>query len=101
MKLQYILSVPAASTAAITLPFGVAQVKMRGSVSMSITGIGQISNAGINQCTSIRFPIIDGKSPCTFSAYNNEANAANFYLFVEELGGIPDSDYFTGGAASE
>lgn len=100
MKLQYILSVPATSTAAITLPFGVAQVKMRGSVSMSITGIGQISNAGINQCTSIRFPIIDGKSPCTFSAYN-EANAANFYLFVEELGGIPDSDYFTGGAASE
>ena len=101
MKLQYILSVPAKSTAAITLPFGVAQVKMRGSVSMSITGIGQISNAGINQCTSIRFPIIDGKSPCTFSAYNSEDNAANFYLFVEELGGIPDSDYFTGGAASE
>lgn len=101
MKLQYILSVPATSTAAITLPFGVAQVKMRGSVSMSITGIGQISNAGINQCTSIRFPIIDGKSPCTFSAYNSEANSANFYLFVEELGAIPDSDYFTGGAASE
>ena len=47
MKLQYILSVPATATAAITLPFGVAQVKMRGST----------------------------------------ANAANFYLFVEELGG--------------
>ena len=101
MKLQYILSIPATSTAAITLPFGVAQVKMRGSVSMPVIGIGQISNAGINQCTSIRFPIIDGKSPCTFSAYNSEANAANFYLFVEELGGIPDSDYFTGGVASE
>lgn len=41
MKLQYIVSVPATSTAAITLPF------------------------------------------------------------VEELGGIPDPDYFTGGATSE
>jgi len=101
MKLQYIGSVPATSTATITLPFGVSQVKLRGSVPMPITGIGQISNAGINQCTSIRFPIIDGKSPNTFSAYNSEANAANFYLFVEELGGIPDPDYFTGGATSE
>ena len=101
MKLQYIVSVPATSTAEITLPFGVSQVKLRGSVPMPITGIGQISNAGINQCTSIRIPIIDGKSPNTFSAYNSEANAANFYLFVEELGGIPDPDYFTGGATSE
>lgn len=97
MNLRYIVSVPAASTAAITLPFGVSQVKLRGSVSMPITGIGQISNAGINQCTSIRFPIINGKSPCVFSAYNSEANTANFYLFVEELGGIPDPDYFKGG----
>lgn len=101
MKLQYIVSVPAKSTAAITLPFGVAQVKLRGSVSMPITGIGQISNAGINECTSIRFPIIDGKSPNVFSVYNSEANTANFYLFVEELGGIPDPNYFTGGVASE
>lgn len=83
MKLLYEVSVPSKANGTIVLPVGV------------------ISNVGINQCNSIRFPIINGKSPNTFTAYNNGDAAGNLYVFVEELGGIPDPDYFTGGAASE
>ena len=93
MKLQYVLNVPANGNATITIPFGVAQVKLRGSVN----GIGHISSAGINQCVSLSFPIVNGKSPNTFTVFNSEANAANFYIFVEKIGGLADPNYFTGG----
>lgn len=53
---------------------------------LTFLNAGVISNAGINQCNSIRFPIIDGKSPNTFTAYNNGDSAGNLYVFIEELG---------------
>lgn len=95
MKLQYVLNIPANSNATITIPFGLAQVKLRGSVNMTVSGIGQISSVGINQCVSLSFPIVNGKSPNTFTAFNSEANAANFYIFVEKIGGVADPNYFT------
>ena len=97
MKLQYVLNVPANGNATITIPFGVAQVKLRGSVDMTVNGIGHISSAGINQRVSLSFPIVNGKSPNTFTVFNSEANAANFYIFVEKIGGLADQNYFTGG----
>lgn len=84
MKLQWVLNVPAKGDATLTIPFGIAQVKLRGSVNMTVAGIGQISSAGINECVSLSFPIVNGKSPNTFTAFNSEANAANFYIFVEK-----------------
>lgn len=90
MKLLYEVSVPSKANGTIVLPVGVSQVKM-----------GAISSYGLNQCVSIRFPIINGKSPNTFTAYNSSDAVVVFYVFVEELGGIPDPDYFTGGVASE
>ncbi len=99
MKLQYVLNIPAKSNATITIPFGVSAVKLRGSVNMTVSGIGHISSAGINECVSISFPIINGKSPNTFTAFNSEANAANFYIFVEKIGGVADPNYFATEAA--
>ena len=87
MKLQYILSVPATSTAAITLPFGVAQVKMRGSVSMPITGIGQISNVGINQCTSIKVPYHRRKKPLHIFGLQQRSQCGKFLLVCRGIGG--------------
>lgn len=101
MKLQFIKNIPSKSTVLIELPFGVSKVKLRGGASLTINNVGDISNAGINQCTSLCFPILNGKSPNTFAVYNNGESATNVYIFVEELGGVGDPDYFTGGATSE
>ena len=101
MKLLYEVSVPSKANGTIVLPVGVSQVKIRAAVNVNVLNVGVISNAGINQCNSIRFPIIDGKSPNTFTAFNNGDSAGNLYVFIEELGGIPDPDYFKVGVASE
>lgn len=101
MKLLYEVSVPSKATGTIVLPVGVSQVKIRAAVNVNVLNVGVISNAGINQCNSIRFPIIDGKSPNTFTAFNNGDSAGNLYVLSRNWGGIPDPDYFTGGVASE
>ena len=95
MKLLYEVSVPSKAISTIVLPMGVAQAKIRAAVNVNVLNVGIISNASINQCNSIRFPIINGKSPNTFTAYNNGDAAGNLYIFVEEFGGMPDPDYFT------
>lgn len=86
MKLLYEVSVPSKANGTIVLPVGVSQVKIRAAVNVNVLNVGIISNEGINQCNSIRFPIIDGKSPNTFTAYNGDS-AGNLYVFIEELGG--------------
>lgn len=101
MKLLYEMSAPAKQNTTIVLPVGVSQVKIRATVTVNVLNVGVISNTAINQCNSIRFPIINGKSPNTFTAFNIGDTAGTLYVFVEELGGIPDPDYFTGGVASE
>ena len=71
----------------LTVPFGVKRCKMRSSAQTPIiTGIGPIGATAINACTSLEFPIINGTSPNTFTTT---------YVLVEELGAIPDPDYFT------
>lgn len=44
----------------------------------------------------IEFPIINGKSPCTFTfrTYSGSTSGTNINLFVEELGGVADPNYF-------
>lgn len=101
MKLIYEVSVPSKAKGTIVLPVGVSQVKIRSTVNVNVLNVGAITKTGINQCNSIRFPIINGKSPNTFTAYNNGDSDGYLFVFIEELGGIPDPDYFTGGVASE
>ena len=60
-----------------------------------ITGIGPIGTTAINACTSLEFPIINGTSPNTFTTTFGGMETLTIYVLVEELGGIPDPDYFT------
>lgn len=84
MKLQYVLTVPAKGNATLTIPFGIAQVKLRGRVNMTVSGIGQITDATINQCVSLSFPIVNGKSPNTFTVLTAKQGPQIFTFFVEK-----------------
>ena len=80
----------------LTVPFGVKRCKMRSSAQTPIiTGIGPIGTTAINACTSLEFPIINDKSPNTFTTTFGGPETLTIYVLVEELGGIPDPDYFT------
>ena len=87
MKLLYEVSVPSKSNGTIVLPVGVSQVKMRSSTNVTVSNVGSISSYGFNQCVSIRFPIINGKSPNTFTAYNSSDAVVVFYVFCRGIGG--------------
>ena len=98
MKLLYTISVPTSGSVTLQIPYGISSCKMR-----MVENVGFVSSAGVNQTTDIKFPIINGKSPNTFkiSQTGSPETVTTFYLLITELGGIPDPDYFTGGAASE
>lgn len=90
MQLLYSAEITA-SNKTLTVPFGVKRCKMRSSAQTPIImGIGPIGTTAINACTSFEFPIINGTSPNTFTT-----SFGGTEVLVEELGGIPDPDYFT------
>ena len=94
MKLLYRAEITA-SNKTLTVPFGVKRCKMRSSAQTPITGIGTIGTTPINACVSLEFPIINGTSPNTFTTTFGGTETLTIYVLVEELGGIPDPDYFT------
>ena len=95
MKLLYSAEITARNKT-LTVPFGVKRCKMRSSAQTPIiTGIGPIGTTAINACTSLEFPIINGMSPNTFTTTFGGTETLTIYVLVEELGGIPDPDYFT------
>lgn len=103
MKLLYPISVPATGAVELTVPIGIRKCKMRAGSNVLVENVGVCSNAGVNVTPDISFPIIDGKSPCRFkiSQASTSETATTFYILITEIGGLPDPDYFTGGAASE
>lgn len=103
MKLLYTISVPTSGSVTLQIPYGVSSCKMRMGTSGVVENVGWISSVGMNDANDIKFPIINGKSPNTFKVTQTGTaeTSTNFYLLITELGGIPDPDYFTGGAASE
>lgn len=103
MKLLYTITVPTSGSVRLQIPYGISSCKMRMGTNGMVENVGFVSSAGVNQTTDIKFPIINGKSPNTFkiSQTGTPETVTTFYLLVTELGGIPDPDYFTGGAASE
>ena len=95
MKLLYSAEITA-SNKTLTVPFGVKRCKLRcSSQTPIIIGVGPISSAPINTSTSVEFPIINGKSPNTFTTSYAGTETVTIYVFVEELGGTPDPEYFT------
>lgn len=76
----------------LILPVGVKQAKIRCDPTSTILGVGICNTATFNVANSINFPIVNGKSPCKFR--NLASNATTFQIVVEEIGGIPDPNYF-------
>ena len=103
MKLVYTIVVPTSGSVTLQIPYGVSSCKMRMGANGIVENVGVVSSVGMNQITDIKFPIINGKSPNTFkiSQAGSPETTTTFYLLITELGGIPNSDYFTRGVASE
>ncbi len=60
----------------------------------TVNEIGYFSAGNMQNCNTFEFPIINGKSPNTFNI--NLSGEGNYiYFIVEELGGIPDPNYFS------
>lgn len=80
----------------ITIPFGIKKMKIRFDVDGgSISEIGWITAQPFNSSTSIEFPIINGRSPNTFTLSYLGSNTSNVEILLQELGGIPDPNYFS------
>lgn len=80
----------------ITIPFGIKKMKIRFDVDGgSISEIGWITAQPFNTSTPIEFPIINGRSPNTFTISYLGSNATNVEILLQELGGIPDPNYFS------
>lgn len=103
MKLYYTITVPTTGSVTLQIPYGISSCKMRMGTNGMVENVGFVSSAGVNQTTDIKFPIINGKSPNTFkiSQTGTPEAVTTFYLLITELGGIPDPNYFAGGATNE
>lgn len=95
MQLRYVFeksSYPLNST--ITLPYGVKKIKIKSNGGATFKELGYISAKSINECVSICFPIVNEKSPNTFTVSYWSDTTDQIEIFIEELGGRPDPDYF-------
>lgn len=80
----------------ITLPVGIKKAKMMFlGAYCSIKELGSVGNQPLSLCVPYEFPIIDGKSPNTFTMEYWESNATVLYILITEIGGIPDPNYFS------
>lgn len=96
MKLLYSINVPATDSVELIIPIGVKSCKMRAGNNVFVGDVGVCSTSGINVAPDIKFPIIDGKSPCKFkiSQTSGATTPTTFYLLITEIGGLPNPDYF-------
>ena len=94
MKLLYTITVPANGSVELIIPIGVKSCKMRASNNVAVESVGVCATTAVNTVPDIKFPIIDGKSPCKFKITQAAGSATTFYLLITEIGGIPDPDYF-------
>lgn len=80
----------------VTLPVGIKKAKfMFLGGYCTIAELGSIGSQPMNLSVPFEFPIIDGKSPNTFTIDYWESNATVLYILINELGGIPDPNYFS------
>lgn len=81
----------------ISLPYGLKKIKIKVDTGLvTIMELGNIGGGYLNIIKSIEFPIVDGKSPNTFNILYWNDSTKEIEIFVEELGGIPDPNYFSG-----
>ena len=78
------------------MPFGIRKMKIkcdRGNA--SIHEIGGITSQPFNVGAAIEFPIVNGRSPNTFTLSYIGSDTTIVEILLQELGGIPGPNYFT------
>lgn len=94
-KFRYDITISALNQV-ITLPVGLKKAKFfmpEGTITLA--EIGTIGPGLPQDVHSIEFPIIDGKSPNTFTvSYISDGDNIALTILVEELGATPDPNYF-------
>lgn len=79
----------------ISVPYGLKKIKLKVDTGLAtIRELGNIGGGYVNNVNSIEFPIVDGKSPNTFDILYWADSTKEIEIIVEELGGIPDPNYF-------
>lgn len=94
MKLLYTTLVESGSPGSITIPFGVKKMKINATAGCESNELGKLITTAFSQQQSYSFPIIDGSSPNVFT-FKAPSERLVVSVFVEEVGGTPDPDYFT------
>ncbi len=82
----------------ITTPVGIKKMKIKGpNGGATVSELGYIASNAINMTQSIEFPIINGTSPNEFTItyWPNEDEKNAIEILVEEIGGIPNPNYFS------
>lgn len=94
MKLLYTVTLNSGSVGSIILPFGVKKMKINSTSGCESNELGKLATVALSQLQPYSFPIIDGSSPNVFT-FKAPSERLVVTVFVEEIGGTPDPDYFT------
>lgn len=94
MKLLYTTTLNSGSPGSIIIPFGVKKMKINSTAGVESNELGKLTTSGFSLIQSYSFPIIDGSSPNVFT-FKAPSERLVVSVFVEEVGGTPDPDYFT------
>lgn len=94
MKLLYTVTLNSGSVGSIILPFGVKKMKINTTAGCESNELGKLATVALSQQQPYSFPIIDGSSPNVFT-FKAPSERLVVTVFVEEIGGTPDPDYFT------
>lgn len=94
MKLLYTVTVNSGSAGSIILPFGVKKMKINSTAGCESNELGKLTTGAFSQQQAYSFPIIGGSSPNVFT-FKAPSERLVVSVFVEEVGGTPDPDYFT------
>ena len=94
MKLLYTVTLNSGSVGSIILQFGVKKMKINSTAGCESNELGKLTTAVLSQQQPYSFPIIDGSSPNVFT-FKAPSERLVVTVFVEEIGGTPDPDYFT------
>lgn len=77
--------------------YGAKKIRIRtttGSCSLRFDDNVFISTVAIQSQVPMFFPVIDGKSPLYATVTFISANDVGLSLFIDELGGVPDENYW-------
>lgn len=94
MKLIYIFNITE-TPMRISVPYGIKKALFQSSEGVIILSEIGLNIGGDSNKIEVEFPIINNKSPNTFTVqYKGLDKLVNLRIFIEEIGGQPDKNYF-------